>query len=72
MNEEEAMVRHKTMVAALLIPAVLLIGGAALASPAGLQLAAKKVLLIGKCPYNLDKECTRLRNGKLVNCRCVS
>jgi hypothetical protein len=24
------------------------------------------------CPDNLDKRCTKLRNGRLINCHCVS
>src|ERR1700693_172830 len=33
---------------------------------------ARKVFIRGGCPYNLDKECDRLPNGRLVHCRCVS
>ncbi len=67
------MTRYKAMFVALLIPAVLLIAGAAMAeSVSGLHVAQRKVIMIGKCPYNLDKECTRLPNGRLVHCRCVS
>ena len=68
----------------ILLPAVFLLGAAAVAAPsvassqpiAGeqhlAQMLARKVFIRGGCPYNLDKECDRLPNGRLVHCRCVS
>jgi hypothetical protein len=31
-----------------------------------------RVIIIGGCPYNLDRVCTKNKRGKLVNCRCQS
>lgn len=32
----------------------------------------RRVLIKHGCPSNLDKVCTKLGSGKLINCRCVS
>ena len=32
----------------------------------------RRVLIRHGCPSNLDKACTKLGSGKLINCRCVS
>jgi hypothetical protein len=68
----------------ILAPAVFLLGAVAMAasvpasdqpaaSTQGLaQMLARKIFIRGGCPYNLDKECERLPNGRLVHCRCVS
>ena len=59
-------------------PAVLLALAATFATPsfaaerAPATMLAKRVVTRGGCPYNLDKECDRLPNGRLVRCRCVS
>jgi hypothetical protein len=81
------MTRRKLHLATLLVPAVLLFGGHAMAASPGTPdnftprahaqspaqvLADKKVFILHGCPYNLDKECYRNRYGKLVRCRCVS
>jgi hypothetical protein len=59
-------------------PAALLVLAATFATPsvaaerAPATIFAKKVFIRGGCPYNLDKECDRLPDGRLVHCRCVS
>jgi hypothetical protein len=68
----------------LIVSAVFLAGASAMATPStthdssavghriDVMQFARKVFIRGGCPYNLDKECDRLPNGRLVNCRCVS
>ncbi len=48
--------------------------GAVLAATKGKRVITegKRVTIIGGCPYNLDRVCTRNKRGKLVNCRCQS
>ena len=75
---------HAMLRLSVLVPAVILTCASAVAAPpdrsgpsassdrlGGMQLA-RKVFIRGGCPYNLDKECDRLPNGRLVHCRCVS
>jgi hypothetical protein len=66
------------------VAAVFLAGASAMAAPSithdasavahriDLMQLARKVFIRGGCPYNLDKECDRLPDGRLVHCRCVS
>jgi len=68
----------------LVVSAVFLAGASAIAAPSithdssavdhriDVMQFARKVFIRGGCPYNLDKECDRLPNGRLVHCRCVS
>jgi hypothetical protein len=43
-------------------------------SPKGKEVITEgsRVTIIGGCPYNLDRVCTKNKRGKLVNCRCQS
>ena len=68
----------------LVVSAVFIAGASAMAAPSittdssaaghriDLMQFARKVFIRGGCPYNLDKECDRLPDGRLVHCRCVS
>jgi len=77
------MTRQAKHLAALLIPAILLVGGSAFAaSSAGQDRSSAihqsfnqrlaTILIRGGCPYNLDKVCKGRRKGKLYGCHCQS
>jgi hypothetical protein len=36
------------------------------------KFGGKKVFFPHGCPQNLDKECIKTRDGRLIGCRCVS
>jgi hypothetical protein len=75
---------RKMLCLSFVVSAVFLAGASAMATPSITQASsavhhridvmqfARKVFIRGGCPYNLDKECDRLPNGRLVHCRCVS
>jgi hypothetical protein len=79
------MTRRASGLLPILIPAVLLLCGTAVAMPLGapdklvdhkvpgfpLLLLAKEVVIHNGCPAGLDKICQRIR-GRLRHCRCAS